>query len=161
MLPTLVDGQRVLIRLGRRHLERGDLLLFRHVGELAVHRFLGWTASPDGRPCLRTRGDGRPLFDPPFESEMVEGRVIAIETGDCWRDLGGAGAKLYALGLVLHCQFWAMAGMLAKRVDGALRLIGILSPLQTWVGRTDRALLGLVHRLLFKRLHARTPSPPP
>ena len=60
MVPTLVDGQRVLIRLGRRHLERGDLLLFRHVDDLAVHRLLGWTASPDGRSCLRTRGDGRP-----------------------------------------------------------------------------------------------------
>ena len=160
MLPTLEDGQRVAIRPGPRHLERGDLLLFRQVDYLVVHRLLGGTASEDGRPCLRTRGDGKQLFDPPVERSQVKGRVIAIEADGLWWDLRGAGARFYALGLVLHGFIWALAGMLAKRAEGGLRLIGIGSPLQSWVGGADRALLGLIHRLLFKRLHAGSPSPP-
>jgi len=160
MLPTLVDGQRVVIKLGRRHPERGDLLLFRLNRDLVVHRLLGCTASPEGRPCLRTRGDGRQFFDPPVEGEMVEGRVIAIEADGFWWDLRGAGAKLYALGIVLHGLLWTLASMLAKKAEGATRLVGIGSPLQSWVGGVDRALLSLIHRLLFKRLHAGSPSPP-
>jgi hypothetical protein len=160
MLPTLVDGQRVAIKLGPSHLERGDLLLFRQADYLVVHRLLGGTACPDGRPCLRTRGDGRQLFDPPVDHEMVKGRVIAIEAEGLWWDLRGAGAKIYALGLVLHDLKWALAGMLARRVQESLRLLGISCPLQAWVGAIDRALLGMAHRMLFKRLHARSPSPP-
>jgi hypothetical protein len=160
MLPTLADGQRVWIKLGRRGLERGDLLLFRQVDYLVVHRLLGWTASPGGRPCLRTRGDGWQFFDPPVDKDKVEGSVVAIESGGLWWDLRGAGARLYALLLVLHCMFWALASMLAKRVQAALSLIGVVARPQSLVARFDRALLGLIHRLLFKRLHAHSASPP-
>jgi hypothetical protein len=160
MLPTLADGQRVWIKLGRRDLERGDLLLFRQVDYLVVHRLLGRTASAGGRSCLRTRGDGWQFFDPPVDEDKVEGSVIAIEASGLWWDLRGAGARLYALLLVLHCLFWALAAMLAKRIQAAFSLIGIGAGLQSRVARLDRALLGLIHRLLFRRLHAHSPSPP-
>jgi hypothetical protein len=159
MLPTIVDGQKVVIKLGRRRLERGDLILFRLAKDLVVHRLLGESVSPEGRPCLRTRGDGRQFFDPPVYHEMVEGRVIALQTEQGWCELRSAGAKIYSLCLVLHGFCWTMLSLLARRVEGALRGAGIAWPMQCWIGRLDAGLLRLVHRLLFKPLHARYTLP--
>jgi hypothetical protein len=160
MLPTIVDGQRVAIKLGRRRLERGDLILFRLADEWVVHRLLGETVSPEGQPCLRTRGDGRQFFDPPIYHEMVEGRVIALQKARGWCDLRSAGAKIYSLSLVLHGFCWTMISLLARRVEAALRGVGIAWPMQSWVGRLDAGLLRLVHRLLFTRLHRHSTLPP-
>jgi hypothetical protein len=141
-------------------LERGDLLLFKQADYYAVHRLLAWTATPEGKPYLRTRGDGHPFFDPPVEHERVEGRAIAIEADGYWWNLSGAGARLYALGAVVHDLCWALAATGAKKVDTGLRGLGIGSSIQAMVGRIDRALLGIAHKMLFKRLHKRSQSPP-
>jgi hypothetical protein len=159
MVPTLKDGQRVAVSLSTDELTRGDLLLFRQVDYLVVHRFLGNTTGPNGEPCLRTRGDGRIALDPPLDPAKVRGVVVAIEDDGYWWDLRGGGAKLYAIGVFLHDFFWAVAGMNARKLEGTLRKIGIALSAVDLAERVDRALLGFVHRLLFKPLHARYTLP--
>ncbi len=159
MVPTLKDGQRVAISLSTGEIARGDLLLFRQVDYLVVHRFLGNTTGPDGEPRLRTRGDGRIALDPPLDPALVRGVVVAIEDDCCWWDLRGGGAKLYAIGVFLHDLSWAVAGMVARKLEGMLRRMGVALPLVALAERVDRALLSLAHRLLFKPLHARYTLP--
>jgi hypothetical protein len=160
MLPTLKDGQRVAVSMSPSELDRGDLLLFRQVDYLVVHRLLGTACGPDGKPCLRTRGDGRIALDPPVDPGQVRGVVIAIEDNGCWWDLRGGGAKVYAIGLVLHDFFWAAAGVLALKIERALSRFGISFPAAGLAGRIDSTLLRLCHRLLFKSLHARRSAAP-
>jgi hypothetical protein len=159
MIPTLKDGQRVAIRLSNGEPARGDLLLFRQVDYLVVHRLLGNTTGPNGEPRLRTRGDGRIALDPPLDPALVRGVVVAIEDDGCWWDLRGGGAKLYAIGVFLHDFLWAVAGMVARKLEGLLEKVGIALPVVGLAERVDRALLGLAHRLLFKPLHARYTLP--
>jgi hypothetical protein len=160
MVPTIIEGQRVLIRLGRRHLQRGDLLLFRLREELVVHRLHGRTITAAGRPGLWTRGDGRQFFDPPIEPDAVEGRVIALEADGFWWDLRGGGARLYAIAIALHNFFWALLALLVRKVERSWPSSGPGTALGSMVGRMDGALLGLAHRLFFRRLHPRSVSPP-
>lgn len=159
MLPTVKDGQRVAISLSTDELARGDLLLFRQVDYLVVHRLLGNTTGPDGEPRLRTRGDGKTALDPPLDPALVRGVVVAIEDDGCWWDLRGGGAKLYAIGVFLHDFFWAAAGMVARELEGLMKKVGVAVPAFSLTERVDRSLLGLAHRLLFKPLHARYTLP--
>jgi hypothetical protein len=159
MLPTLKDGQRVAIRLSAKELARGDLLLFRQEDYLVVHRLLGNTTGQGGEPRLRTRGDGRIALDPPLDPSLVRGVVVAIEDDGSWWDLRGGGARLYAIAVFLHDFFWAVSGMVARKLEGLLRKLGVSLPIVAMVERIDRALLSLVHRSLFKHLHARYTLP--
>ena len=160
MMPTLREGQRVAVRLEARDLDRGDLLLFRQVDYLVVHRLLGTAHFPDGRPCLRTRGDGRPALDPPVDRGQVRGKVVAIEGDGYWWDLQGGGAKAYGLGLAMHDFFWAAAAVLAGKAERVLQRLGITWPARAWIARLDSALLTLTHQLLFKHMHSRIAAPP-
>lgn len=153
MLPILRPGQRVAVEFSLERLDRGDLLLYRQQDYLVVHRLLGTACFPDGRPCLRTRGDNMPGLDPPLDRARVLGRVVAIENDDGWRDLRGAGAKLYALALALHDLAWAVAAVAGSRADGALRRLGVSGGVRRRIEYLDRRLQRWAHSLLFERLH--------
>jgi hypothetical protein len=153
MEPTLPDGSQIVVDFAARSLRRGDLVVFRQGREVVVHRYLGTARFPDGRPCLRTRGDGLLYLDPPCAPESVLGKVLLVRRDGIWRDLRGRGAAAYARGVAWHAYFWAACGVAAERFQrgrgGAWRL----------TRRLDRALLRLVDGLLFRRLLR--PAPPP
>lgn len=153
MLPMLREGQLVAVDLSPFEPELGDLLLFRQQDYLVVHRFLGPASQEDGSPAFRTRGDGLPGLDPSVERARVRGRVRAIEDRGLWWSLEGGGARAWALAVALHDLCWAGAAVMAGRADGRLRRVGLRSAVRPWVVRTDRALLGLAHRLLFPAFH--------
>jgi hypothetical protein len=154
MEPTLPDGSQIVVDFAARSFRRGDLVVFRQGREVVVHRYLGRATFPDGRPCLRTRGDGLLYLDPPSAPESVLGRVLLLRRDGVWRDLRGRGATAYARCLAWHDYFWAACGVAAERLQGrrggAWRL----------TRRVDRALLRQVDGLLFTRLHRTAPPIP-
>jgi len=156
MLPTLRAGQLVAVDLAPVALERGDLLLFRQVDYLVVHRLLGPASHEDGTPQLRTRGDGLPGLDPPVDRRRVRGKVVAIEDGGQWWILGGTGSRVWSLAVALHDLGWAAAGTAAERIDKLLGTGGVRS----WAASADRVMLALAHRLFFRILHHQTPQRP-
>ena len=153
MEPTVPDGSQIVVDFSDRSFRRGDLVVFRQSREVVVHRYLGRATFPDGRPCLRTRGDGLLYLDPPCAPESALGKVLLLRRDGVWRDLRGRGAFVYARCLAWHDAFWAGCGALAERLQrgrgGVWRL----------VRRLDRSLLRQVDRLLFVRLHRRAPPP--
>ena len=155
MEPTLPHGSQIVVDFTARSLRRGDLVVFRQGREVVVHRYLGKATFPDGRPCLRTRGDGLLYLDPPCAPESVLGKVLLLRRDGVWRDLRGRGAGVYAHCLAWHDFFWAACGVAAERLQrgrrGGWRL----------TRRLDRTLLRQVDALLFRRLHGEAPPPSP
>ena len=159
MRPTLRPGERVLVEFEALRLERGDLVLYRQVDYLVVHRVLG-PASRDLEPTLRTRGDGASSLDPPLERSRIRGRVTAIERDGVWFLLDGGGARAYALGVALHDLVWAGVHALATRIDRALGRGGLPDRLAELAAVCDRALLGAAHRAFFRAAHRTAASVP-
>jgi len=159
MLPTLHPGQRIAVELRSRPAERGDLLLFRQLDYLVVHRMLGPARLADGSPGLRTRGDGKPGLDPPLDGKRVRGRAVALEARGAWWDLDAPGARLYALAVALHDLFWSAAIHCASRGDDLLEDARLAGPLRGWASRADRWLLQQAHRRLFFPAHRRLKRP--
>jgi hypothetical protein len=160
MTPTLREGETLEVEFAPGPLRRGDVLVFRQADYLVVHRLLGRARMGDGRPCLRTRGDGRVALDPPLETKRVVGRVVAVERDGTWRSLRGRGARAYALALAIHDLAWAaLASLVARRADRALRAAGLSAPLHGWTAAADRSVLRVVHALLFDAVHPRIPEP--
>jgi hypothetical protein len=153
MTPTLRAGDVVAVDFSRGPLRRGDVVLFRRAGYLTVHRLLGRTRAPDGRPCLRTRGDGRNGLDPPLDRSHVHGRVVAVLGDGGWRDMRAAGARFYARALAFHDLVWAALGVVASRADRLGEGVGWRLSLRSATAAMDQRLLGLLHRLLFASLH--------
>ena len=155
MEPTLPHGSEIVVDFAVRDFRPGDLVVFRQSGAVVVHRYLGRATFPDGRPCLRTRGDGLLYLDPACAPESVLGKVLLLRRAGVWRDLQGPGARTYARCLAGHDYFWALCGVLAERAQrgrgSAWRL----------VRRCDRALLRGVDAALFARLHREVPPPSP
>ena len=159
MTPTLMPGSLVAVDLSQASLRRGDILLFRQVDYLTVHRLLGRARFPDGRPCLRTRGDGRNRLDPPLDRSDVHGRVFAVLMDGGWRDVRSGRARFYAKALAFHDLAWAAAGVLAARLDRRMGREGSPGPLAGATEGVDRMLLGLLHRVLFLWFHPRIAAP--
>ena len=155
MEPTLPDGSQIVVDFGARSFRRGDLVVFRQGREVVVHRYLGRAAFPDGRPCLRTRGDGLLYLDPPCAPESVLGKVLLLRRDGVWRDLGGRGAATYARCLAWHDAFWAASGVAAERLQGRRGTGWHLAR------RLDRALLRRVDRWFFSRVHREAGPPAP
>jgi hypothetical protein len=157
MLPTLAEGQEVAVDLAADPLRPGELLLFRQHDYLAIHRLVGTGRRLDGRPCLRTRGDGRSALDPPLNREDVRGRIVAVREAGGWRDLTARRARLYARAVAAHDLAWAAVAAVARRLDRAIAFTGLEPSLA--VAMLDRALLRLAHRVLFARCHPRVAGP--
>jgi hypothetical protein len=160
MRPTLAPGDVLAVDFSPGPPRRGDLLLFRQAGYLVVHRLLGPARFPDGRPSYRTRGDGVIALDPHVDPEDVVGRVTAFRGSDGWRDLRGAGGRVYAFMIAWHDYAWAVAGVLARRLarrpgDRASWFRPV-----AWVQRADRLTLTVAHRILFRLLHRSVAEPP-
>lgn len=161
MVPTLVPGQLLAVEFSPPRLRRGDLLLFRQQDYLVVHRLLGPGRLPGGGRCLKTRGDGVPVLDPPVDGARVVGRVTAVEqAGGTWVSLAGAGPRAYAACLAAHDRLWALAVALGERCDSALKRLRLRTPFRWWAEALDRRLLAWAHGTLFHRLHRPTPRPP-
>ncbi|MCP3981984.1 MAG: hypothetical protein GY716_21990 [bacterium] len=146
MLPLLHEGQVVAVDFEPGRLGFGDLVLFRQVDYLVVHRLVGRGASSGGRPALRTRGDGMMAFDPWVSPERVVGRVIASQDDAGWWDLRRPGARLFGRAAGLHGAFWGRLGILAGKLGAGPRRA---------VGAVDQKLLYLVHRVCFRMFHRR------
>lgn len=140
MVPTLRDGEQVLVDFAPAPPAVGDVLVFRREDLLVVHRFLG-RAAGEGEPYLRFRGDGLPYFDPPIPPSAVVGRAIAARGPGGWRALRGARPRLWARALALHDLFW---GSIYARTPTAARRV---------VVGVDRRLLRAVHAAFSRALH--------
>lgn len=159
MVPTLHEGQLLAVEFSPERPARGDMLLFRQVDYLVVHRLLGPARYPDGRPCLRTRGDGLLNLDPHVDRSRVVGRVIAIEDGGGWRSVRGGPARLYGACLAWHDLFWAVMGVAGEIGERRLGKLRIRIPFRLWIGAIDRGLLRIVHFLFFRLVHRSIPKP--
>jgi len=159
MRPTLRPGQLLAVEFSAEELAVGDLLLFRQGDSLLVHRLLGDARPLDGQRRLRTRGDGVATLDPAVDLERVVGRVTAIEDSDRWLSTRTGAAGAYARCLAWHDRFWAAAAAVAHYPERALGRVRVRLPLRAGVAALDRALLQLIHRLLFRRLHREVPRP--
>ncbi|HEX4823391.1 MAG TPA: hypothetical protein VFV19_03690 [Candidatus Polarisedimenticolaceae bacterium] len=126
----------------------GDVIVFVQQDYLVVHRYLGAARDPSGRPCLRTRGDGRNELDPAVPAGAVRARVVAVRRDGVWRSLEGALPSLYARCVARHDLFWAAAGVLGRKVG----LGGLASAF-------DRTFLRLAAAFLFTPLHPRVDAP--
>lgn len=156
MSPSIPDGSRIHVLLRPPTPPRmGDVLVFRQADSLVVHRYLS-RVRRDGRKWLRTRGDGKILFDPFVEPERVLGKVLSFtHEGKRW-ELDGRLARAYALKIALHDLFWGFLGRLARGVDiwlepedGPRRCTG-------WAHAADAFLLSLAHRMVFPLFHRRS-----
>jgi len=159
MFPTLVEDQVLAVEFSPVRLSRGDILVYRQDGLLMVHRLLGPARFPDGRPSLRTRGDGLPTFDPHLDPAQVVGRVLALETGGEWRSTRAPRSRAYALCLACHDYFWAASAVGARGVERILGAVRLRIPLRRWVTALDRRTLRLAHRSLFRWAHPVVPVP--
>jgi len=134
MVPHLRGGDAVLAVPLVAPPAPGDLLLYRQQEYWVVHRCLGWTAAPDGRPALRTRGDGRNELDPRLQAEDVRALVIAVRRGGAWRSLQGAPARVYARCMAWHDLFFGAAGVVARKAGLGREMAAIdLGALCFWV----------------------------
>ena len=159
MKPTLVAGQLLWVEFAAPDLRPGDVLLFRQQDYLVVHRLLGRSRFPDGRPSLRTRGDGWNGLDPHLDPDKVVGRVVAARDGLGWWDLRRTGARAYARTLAWHNLFWAAAGSGAGFVDRVVLRRPARGPLRATIAALDRGLLALAHALCFRLAHSRREAP--
>jgi hypothetical protein len=148
MEPHLPGGCRIALAPARDVPRPGDVLVYRQHDYLVVHRYLGPAAAADGRPCLRTRGDGRNVLDPPVFADAVSARVTAVERSGSWRSLDGPGAAFYARLVAWHALAWAAAGAVSRPV-GAGALVA-------WL---DRAVLRVGATLFFTPFHGRVAAP--
>jgi len=159
MRPTLVEGQLLAVEFNPERFVTGDVLIFRQQDHLVVHRLLGRSRFPDGRPGLRTRGDGYRGFDPHVHRSQVIGRVTAIRFDEGWRTIRSPGGRCYARCVAWHDLFWAVAGIGAGAGERLLARLGVRLPFRDRVASADRRLLQLAHRLLFLRLHPVVAAP--
>jgi signal peptidase I len=159
MEPTLRAGQTLAVEFTPETLRCGDVLLFRQVDALVVHRLLGSARDGAGRIYYRTRGDGQPALDPPVAPERVVGRVVAVLDDAGWRTLRSFPARLFGRCVAWHDLVWAVSAVLAGRGDGALRRLGLSGGLRTATVVLDRGLLKSVHRLCFRGVHRLIESP--
>ena len=153
MEPTLPHGSDIVVDFTERTFRAGDLVVFRQGREVVVHRYLGRARFPDGRPCLRTRGDGLLYLDPPLAPQNVLGKVLFLQRAGVWRTLQGRGPRFYARLLAWHDYFWAALGVLMERVQRGRGAGWRLAR------RLDRALLRRADAALFARFH-REVAPP-
>jgi len=148
MLPHLAGGDAILAAPALSPPRPGELLLYRQQDYWVVHRCLGMATSPEGRPGLRTRGDGRNVLDPLLAGEDVLARVVAIRRAGSWRSLERPLARVYATCMAWHDLCWAAAGWLARKVG-----------LGSLVAALDLGTLRLVVPLAFPLFHRRIPTP--
>jgi hypothetical protein len=158
MLPFLAEGQLLAVEFTAERWVTGDLLLFRQVDYLVVHRLIG-RGSRQGASYYRCRGDGLSGFDPPVDPERVVGRVVAVRCGEAWRSVRSAGARRYARLSAWHDLSWTTLRRLAGFVEGRLRRLGLNLTLRERVTALDHRLLRIAHRLLFERVHPVVPAP--
>ena len=159
MQPTLRPGQLLAVEFAPERLARGDMLIFRQDDLLLVHRLLGPARPIQGRPRLRTRGDGALSLDPPVDVDRVIGRVVALADGEHWRTTRDRPARAYAWCLAWHDLFWAVVATVSQRVDRGLHRLRIPWRLRPAVASVERWLLRRVHRAFFDRLHSDVPRP--
>jgi hypothetical protein len=159
MRPTLRPGQMLEVEFSPGPTARGDMLIFRQGETLLVHRLLGPARPHEGRPRLRTRGDGVLSLDPPLDLDRIVGRVVACEHREGWRSTRRRPARVYGWCLAWHGLFWAAVGVVLCRLDRRLPSSKIRRWLLPVVQAVDRCLLRWVHRALFERLHAPVPKP--
>lgn len=150
MLPTIPPDSAVHVAPAMEEPRVGDLLVFRQSDYVVVHRFLGRARTTDGRPCLRTRGDGARSLDPPVDPSAVLGRVTALRRGGQWWSMDGSPARLYAWAVARHLLFWAAVLALFRSPR---------APAQGAPSLLDRSLLFLADRTCFRLVHRRVPLP--
>ena len=159
MQPTLRPGQLLAVEFAPERLARGDMLIFRQGDLLLVHRLLGPARSIEGRPRLRTRGDGALSLDPPVDLDRVIGRVVALVDGENWRTTRDRPARAYAWCLAWHDLSWAVVATVSQRVDRGLHRLRIPWRMRPAVASVERWLLRRAHRTFFDRLHSDVPRP--
>ncbi|NUM43310.1 MAG: S26 family signal peptidase [Anaerolineales bacterium] len=75
MAPLMQDGESVIVEpTPFERLQRGDVIAFRHSRQTITHRIIA--LEPSG---VLTLGDNLRKLDPPVPSDMILGRVVALE----------------------------------------------------------------------------------
>ena len=132
MEPLLHGGDAILAAPSHDRPRPGELLVFRQQDYMVAHRYLGRARTPDGAPCLRTRGDARNELDPPVDADRVVARVRAIRRGGVWRSLDGPGARIHGRLVAWHALAWSACAIVLGRAG-----------LRPAAAALDRALLAL------------------
>jgi len=159
MHPTLRPGQMLAVEFSPDVTARGDMLVFRQGDALLVHRLVGPAPPLEGRPRLRTRGDGVLALDPPVDLDRVVALVVAFKDGEQWWSTRHRAARAYAWCLAWHDLFWAAVGVVLRRLERRPHGSKIAARLRPAAGAVDRRLLRCVHRLLSRRMHRRVAKP--
>jgi signal peptidase I len=118
MLPTLCDGDRVLVTHDLSSVRRGDVIVFRQDDGLVAHRVVRVTGHIGARR-FRTRGDNVIRFDPEVSEPSVIGRVLAVsgQKGSIRIDTRGWRFAGWLLACTTMVVAWIYAGARrAKRV---------------------------------------------
>jgi signal peptidase I len=151
MLPTLREGDQVLLAPGVINLEPGDILVYRRQDELVTHRLL--VGHLPGEPNFLLKGDNRLVPDPPVLSQDLLGQAIRLRRGErtmrldtpSWRQAG----RIIAVAMLLHTRLFygdplrrqqAASGRLRARM-GRITLAALASILrlaQGIFGRWER-----------------------
>jgi signal peptidase I len=87
MLPTLAEGDQILVSHASGALRRGDVVVIHQNGGLIAHRVIRRTQGGASQSLVWTKGDNNPRFDPPTPEADVLGRVVAVRRGGQVRSL--------------------------------------------------------------------------
>ena len=93
MLPLIRPGDRLLVGFGEQDVRRGDVIVFRHGGQVVAHRVIG-SRTGDGRGARRliAKGDNEPFATEDVAPSELLGVVRAVDQGSggsARRGLGG------------------------------------------------------------------------
>ena len=156
MRPTFEDASRVRMEEALR-VRFGDVLVYRNGTFLVAHRVVGIRRGPP----YRTKGDGLPHLDPALvDASHVHGRVVEIEREGKRYRTDRTGGRMYArlVGAVSATEglFYRIAyrlDLLLARLNPREKSRGGTVPLRRIVRLGGRAVVALLDRFLFKRLH--------
>ena len=98
MLPLIRPGDRLLVGFGEQEARLGDVIIFRHGGQVVAHRVVGGRRR-DGVRRLIAKGDNEPLATEDVAPSELLGVVRAIDRGSrglSTRGLGGVAGGLTA-----------------------------------------------------------------
>jgi signal peptidase I len=105
MHPTIQDGDLVWVAsVSRDRIQVGNIVLYQAGGVPVVHRVVGIRKFA-GRTVLTLRGDACGSPDAPVEGGQVLGKVLAIQRGDRFLEVGAR-----------HAQLTHRARLLARRL---------------------------------------------
>ncbi len=107
MNPSIWDGDRVLVAHGCTGVRPGDVVVFRHGGNLIAHRVLRIYEGDTGPGLMFvTKGDNASRFDPSLNAGEIVGRVLSVERNGRQMSLDTAAWRMLGWFIVVSTLAW-------------------------------------------------------